>query len=96
MTRKIRRIKRKDYSPAGGVKWAVEEDGILVIDTGAANSLKLNQTESALWQLNTVKTPQSQLTRFLSVLEGIAVDEAGRFIEELYERWRKLGLLSYK
>jgi len=83
-----------NYNPARGVRWAVEEDGILIVDQREKKSLKLNQTESALWQLNMVRTPYSQLSLFLSLVKGIPIIEADRFIEELFELWRKQRFLT--
>ena len=78
-----------------GVKWAVEEDGILIVNSKANTSLKLNQTESSLWQLIAVKTPYNQLSRFLAALKGITLIEAEKFIQEVFERWRELKYLEY-
>jgi len=89
-------IKKSIYSPFAGVKWIIEEDGILLVNPKAKISLKLNQTESALWQLNTAKTPQNQLSCFLAVLKGISLAKAEGFIEELFDQWIELRYLEYK
>lgn len=96
MTKKNRGTKRKNYIPAKGVKWAVEKNGILIVYPKKKKGLKLNQTESALWQLNMIKTPHNQLSRFLSTLRHIPQAEADKFIEELFELWREQRLLEYR
>jgi hypothetical protein len=92
------RIKIKDdlYRPTKGVKWIVELDGILIVNPKAKTSLKLNQTESSLWQLTTAQTPQNQLSRFLTALKGITLTEAEKFIQEVFDRWRELKYLEYR
>jgi len=92
------RVKIKDnlYKPTAGMKWVVEEDGILIVNPKAKTSLKLNQTESSLWQLITAQTPQNQLSRFLTALKGITLTEAEKFIQEVLEHWKELKYLEYR
>ena len=90
------KLKIRFAYPSEGVKWAVEEDGILLVNPKTETSLKLNQIESALWHLSTVKTPYHQLSLFIAVLSDVSLAEAEKFIEELFERWRELGYLESK
>jgi hypothetical protein len=74
--------------------WAVEADGILLVVTEEVKSHKLNQLESALWQMITIASSRERLSQFLCAVLGISKDEAQKRLEDLIHSWREAGYLD--
>jgi hypothetical protein len=62
--------------PVPGVYWVVESYGILLVSPDGLSFLKLDQTESALWQMLDAGIDLKRILRFLSVIKGVSLDEA--------------------
>jgi hypothetical protein len=76
------------------VQWVVEQNGILVVSERTGESLRLNQTESAVWQLYSVEVILEEICQFLAALQNEPQDVAEQLITDLLQRWKKIGFLE--
>ena len=77
-----------------GPKWVVEEDGIILVSLEKRFPHKLDQTDSALWQMINYGVKKEALVSFLVAVKGSTVKAAEEFLEAKLERWTTKGFLD--
>jgi hypothetical protein len=83
----------KAYRPAAGVQSVWDEDGILLVhEDGKAE--KLNQLESAVWQMTCAGISEPLLHRFIASLCKTSIRDAERFVTALRKRRHVSNLLN--
>lgn len=76
------------------VRWAVQAEGLLLIDTGRKKTTLLGYPEAGVWDLiNRYHAPET-IIRLLAHIADLSPQEAGRFFNECVSRWASDGLLS--
>jgi hypothetical protein len=88
-----RKTESTGYKPAAGVKWAVETGGIVIVSPGG-NLLKLNQEESALWNLCAAGLSRKIIVDFFAAVKKVPAAKAAGFVSGLLQTWEKEGLLE--
>jgi hypothetical protein len=80
------------YRPAPGVRWAVEEDGIL-LDDGAGCIAKVGYPDAAVWDFMVRGYRYGQLVELMTHIAGLDEAAAGELVGECLERWAEGGVL---
>jgi hypothetical protein len=79
--------------PAPGVRWAVEDDGIL-LDDGAGQVAKLGYPEAAIWDLMARGYRHAKLVELVTHIAGLDATAAGALVAECLRRWTARGVLQ--
>jgi hypothetical protein len=87
------RVVKPKMRPAPSVRWAVEDEGILVIDTGSGASHFLGYPDAAVWDLLARDYSGSRLARMLCLIGAFGWSESQRLIDTLLAEWETAGLL---
>jgi len=82
---------RARYSPAPGVRWAVEREGIMVIN--GAQAVEIGYPEAALWDLVVREVPWPRAVGMLSAIARISDVEAAKLAGDTLHEWAASGLV---
>jgi len=79
---------------APGIRWLVEEYGVLVIDELARRSEALSYPEAAVWELLLRGHSLPETVRMFSHIAGVTDEQAQTSVERCIDRWRQAGWLT--
>ena len=86
--------KSSNVKPVPGVYWVVEKHGILLVSPERPSYLKLDQTESAVWQMLNAGIDLQRIFRFLALIKGFSFAEVENYFEKFCEYLKKQGYLQ--
>ncbi len=82
---------RRRYAP--GVVWAVERDGLTLIDTRTGAVERLGYPAAAVWDLMGRESGIHSLTSKISAITSMNYAEAQAFVEACFREWAQAGLV---
>jgi len=82
------------YRAAPGIRWLVEEHGVLVIDELARRSEVLSYPEAAAWELLQRGHSLPETVRMFRHIAGVTDQQAQTSVEQCIDRWRQAGWLT--
>jgi len=81
------------YRPAPGVRWVVEDDGLL-LDDATGRIEKVGYPDAAIWDLMVRGTRHGKLVELMTHVAGLDAAAASRLVTERLERWAERGVLQ--
>jgi hypothetical protein len=82
------------YRVSPGVAWVVELDGIILINRGSSNTLRLGYPQAAVWDLANRGLPFERIVSLLSVISALSSEQAGRLVQESFQQWQEQGFFQ--
>ncbi|MFH1136961.1 MAG: hypothetical protein V1816_12875 [Pseudomonadota bacterium] len=76
------------------IEWAVEQEGLLVIDSRSGRSRFLPQPEAAVWDLFSRGRDCRQVGEIIGAVAGLRPDQVESFILGLVRGWLEAGFLE--
>jgi hypothetical protein len=81
-------------TPAAGVSWIVEHDGIRLLRIGAGCAELLGYPEAAIWDLAVRGAGESAMAPKIAAIAACSTDEARRIIARTLAAWRERGVVN--
>lgn len=82
-----------NYQCSPGVVWAVEMDGITLLNPSTGAVCSLGYPQAAIWDLISRGYSTDRLLRVISALASLEPNETDRLVHESLEDWTKAGFL---
>ncbi len=82
------------YTCAKEIKWAVETDGIIIIQPSLNRAIKLVYPEAALWDLLSRRLSLEQIIEMIAAISGKDRDESEKWVSGTCNTWMKTGLIQ--
>ena len=84
------------YCVAPGIKWAVEIDGIVLMDEKAGKTCFLSYPQAALWDLISRGVFFEKTLSMLSAIASLKPEDAEAFIRKTLDDWVTSGYLNVR
>jgi hypothetical protein len=70
------------FRPAESIQWAVEIDGVVLIDSRSGRTVKLAYPQAALWDFMVRGDSLDQMTRKMALVASIDSDRSEIWVEQ--------------
>jgi hypothetical protein len=77
---------------AGGIQWALRDEGLLLIEAASGRSLALDCVRGAVWEL-LQRHGEARAAQRIAPIGGFTSAEAAAFVEECIRSWSDDGWL---
>jgi len=80
------------YRPAPGVRWTIEDDGLL-LDDGTGHIAKVGYPDAAIWDLMVRGYRHGKLVELVTHIASLDESAADELVAECLELWAERGVL---
>jgi hypothetical protein len=84
----------QSYTCTREIQWAVETDGIMLIQPSLNRAIKLGYPEAALWDLLSRCLPQERIIVMIATISGKDRYESEEWVSGTCNTWLKTGLIQ--
>ena len=82
------------YCCSPSIVWVKDADQTLVVDKELGRSWALGGVEALVWDLLSVGYSYRRITRMLSLLLSLSVDEAEHTLGGVLQKWRRANIVQ--